>query len=243
MSRRAGMTLIEVLIAVTLVSLLSVGMLYSLRVGLGSVATINRRVENMRKASGAQRILEQQFASFMPVVAPCGAAQQDGQVARAYFFQGEPAVMRFVSSYSLAEAGRGRPKILELFTIPTPDGEGIRLVVNELPYFSPYSAGALCAPPVPDPNGGPPVLGFPPPQPMPSSFILADRLSQVSFAYQEPLRQEPWAQWLPRWIRFDILPSAVRIDMTPLPSEVSRLPLLPFYARILPNRRISEGLR
>ena len=34
-----GMTLMEVLIAVTLVALLSVGMLYSLRAGLGSVET------------------------------------------------------------------------------------------------------------------------------------------------------------------------------------------------------------
>jgi type II secretory pathway pseudopilin PulG len=113
------MTLLEVLIAVTLVSLLSVAMLYSVQAGLGSVASINRRVDNIRKASGAQRILEQQFAAFMPVVAPCGCAVPDARPQSALFFEGQPTVMRFVSAYSLAESGRGQPKILELFTVPT----------------------------------------------------------------------------------------------------------------------------
>lgn len=242
-NRRAGMTLLEVLIAVSLVALLSVGMLYSVHAGLGSVASINRRVDNLRKGSGAQRILEQQFAALMPVVAPCGCAVPEARVAQAYFFEGRPNVMRFVSAYSLQEAGRGHPKILELFTIPTPDSKGIRLVVNEVPYFSPYSAGALCLPPVPDPTGGPGVLGFPPPQPTPQSFILADRLSQVSFAYQEPIREAPFVQWMPQWIRADALPSAVRIDMTPLNANSSRLAALPFYTRILPNRSTNEDLK
>jgi hypothetical protein len=225
------------------VSLLSVAMLYSVQAGLGSVASINRRVESMRKASGAQRILEQQFAAFLPVVAPCGSAVPDARPRSALFFEGQPTVMRFVSAYSLAESGRGQPQILELFTIPTPDGEGIRLVVNERPYFSPYSAGALCQPSMPDPQGGPPVLLFPAPQPSSASFILADRLSQVAFAYQEPMREAPFSHWVPAWVSPDALPTAVRIDMTPLPGGgPSRMPLLPFYARIRPNRSANEGL-
>ena len=117
MKRRRGMTLMEVLIAVSLVALLSTGMLFALRAGIGSVESINRHVQTARKASGAQRILEQQFASLMPVVAPCrtGAALDSG--AASAFFDGEPNVIRFVSAYSLEDAGRGRPKILELFAI------------------------------------------------------------------------------------------------------------------------------
>jgi type II secretory pathway pseudopilin PulG len=236
------MTLLEVLISITLLSLLSVGMLYSIQAGLGSVASINRHVDNMRKASGAQRILEQQFAAFMPVVAPCGVAMPNARVQNAFFFEGQPNVMRFVSAYSLAEAGRGHPKILELFTIATPDGAGIRLIVNELPYFSPNSAGAQCMPAPPDPRGGPPLLNFLAPQATPSSFILADRLSQVAFAYQEPLRDAPYSQWVPAWLQSSVLPTAVRIEMTPLRTGSPRLPLLPFYARIWPNRSTNEGL-
>jgi prepilin-type N-terminal cleavage/methylation domain-containing protein len=241
-NRRAGMTLLEVLIAVSLVALLSVGMLYTVNAGLGSVASINRRVESLRKASGAQRILEQEFAAFMPVVAPCGWVVPGGRIAQAYFFQGQPNVLRFVSAYSLQEAGRGHPQILELFTVPTPDSAGLRLMVNEVPYFSPYSAGALCLPPMPDSRGGPEMLGFPPPQLTPRSFILADRLAQVSFAYQEPILEPPFVRWTQLWTQFNILPSAVRIDMIPLSASSARLPALPFYARILPNRSTNEGL-
>jgi len=235
------MPLLEVLVALSLVALLSVGMLYSVHAGLGSVASINRSVNDMRKASGAQRVLEQEFAAFMPVVAPCGCALPEARAQNALFFEGQPNVMRFVSAYSLGEAGRGHPKILELFTIPTPGGDGIRLIVNEQPYFSPYSAGALCLS-QPNPLGGPALLRFPAPQPTPGSFILADRLTQVAFAYQEPLREAPFVHWVPMWLHADSLPSAVRIEMIPPRGGSSRLPLLPFYARIRPNRSTNEGL-
>ena len=38
---------------------------------------------------------------------------------------------------------------------------------------------------------GPPMLIFPPPQPSPRSFVLADRLARVSFAYQEITQADP----------------------------------------------------
>ncbi len=240
MKHPRGMTLMEVLIAVSLVALLSTGMLYALRAGIGSVQSINRHVQAVRKASSAQRILEQQFAGLMPVIAPCrtGAAQDVG--AAAAFFDGEPNVMRFVSAYSLEEAGRGHPQILELFTIPMPDGSGVRLVVNEIPYGSPLTAGMLCSMQSSEPLGGAMILVFPPPQPSPHSFVLADRLAHVGFLYQELSQAEPYERWLPRWTRLDVLPSAVRIEMVPLEADPSGLPPLPFFARIQTNRRINE---
>lgn len=241
MTRRRGMTLMEVLIAVSLVALLSTGMLFALRAGLGSVESINRHVQNARKASGAQRILEQQFAGLIPVVAPCrtGAAQDAG--APAAFFDGEPGVIRFVSAYSLEEAGRGHPQILELFVIPAQDGQGVRLVVNETPYSSPLMAGMLCNLQTSE-VGVLPMLVFPPPRSSPRSFVLADRLSNVSFAYQEILRAEPYEQWLPRWVRIDAFPAAVRIEMVPLAADASRLPPLPFFARIQITRSIHDAI-
>ncbi len=241
MKHPRGMTLIEVLIAVSLVALLSTGMLFALRAGLGSVESINRHVRNARKASGAQTILEQQFAGLMPVVAPCrtGAAEDYGSPAA--FFDGEPGVIRFVSAYSLQEAGRGRPQVIELFAIRAEDGQGVRLVVNEVPYSSPITAGLMCRFQVSE-VGGPALLVFPPPRPSPRSFVLADRLSKVSFAYQELVQGEPYERWLPSWIRTDVFPSAVRIEMTPLEADASRLPPLPFFARIQVNRNINEAI-
>ncbi len=242
MKQPRGMTLIEVLIAVSLVALLSTGMLYALRAGLGSVESINRHVQNARRASSAQRILEQQFAGLMPVVAPCrtGAPMDNG--AASAFFDGEPNVIRFVSAYSLEEAGRGHPQIVELFVIPAADGGGVRLVVNEIPYASPLTAGMMCTLQRSDQLNGIEFLAFPAPQTSPRSFVLADRLSRVSFAYQELLQEEPFERWLPRWMRVDALPSAVRIEMVPLAADASRLPPLPFFARIAENRSINEKI-
>ncbi len=59
------------------------------------------------------------------------------------FFQGEPSSMRFVSTYSLQDASRGMPQILEFQVIPGADNRGVRLVVNERPYTGAASAGAL----------------------------------------------------------------------------------------------------
>jgi len=237
-----GMTLMEVLIAVTLVALLSVGMLYSLRAGLGSVETIDRRVEADRRASGAQRILEQEFAHLMPVVAPCRAGADGLPSAPSAFFDGEPQVMRFVSAYSLEGAARGQAKILEMFVIPGSDRSGVRLVVNELPYFNPLSAGVLCFQRQDESLGGPPFLAFAPPHPMSNSFVLADRLERVSFAYRELLSIAPGERWTDRWLNPGAFPDAVRVDMAPLAGDSARIPPLPLFVRIPVTRRANEAV-
>src|ERR1044071_4965888 len=97
-----GLTLMEVLIAVALLSLLSIGMLIALRVGLSATAKANARLMDDRRGAGTQRILEQEIPGFIPVTAECGATPAIAVAKpKAQFFQGEPQSMRFVSSYSL----------------------------------------------------------------------------------------------------------------------------------------------
>ena len=145
----AGLTLMEVLIAVSLLSLLSVGMLIAMRVGLSATAKANARLIDDRRVAGTQRILEQEIAGFMPVKALCGGNPPAAK-ASILFFQGEPQSMRFVSTYSLQQAWRGLPQILEFMVLAREDGKGVRLVVNEHLYSGPaerrgflHGAGAL----------------------------------------------------------------------------------------------------
>ena len=70
---QAGVTLIEVLVAITLLSMLSVGMMVAMQIGLASFAKTDRRLMDNRRVSGAQRLVEQELEGMMPVVAPCGA--------------------------------------------------------------------------------------------------------------------------------------------------------------------------
>lgn len=237
--QEAGLTLIEVLIAVTLVALLSVGMLFALRAGLGAMEAVNRSIAASRRALGAQRILEQQTAGFLPVVARCGAAA-GSQGALTPFFQGEPDVMRFVSRYSLAEGSRGMPRVLEYFVAPGEQGQGYRLLVNEFPYHNPLSAGMHCLPPQPDPSSGLVLPVFRPPEATPASFVLADRLAACRFLYQEPLSEPPYGRWTPRWIRNDVWPRAIRVEMAPLGVDPSRVQPVPFTALIRVTRAPME---
>ncbi len=194
MARRnqAGVTLIEVLVAITLLSLLSVAMLFALRIGLMAYAKTNAKLMDNRRVAGAQRILEQELEGIVPAVGPCSGMPDAAPRVSAPngpmfgFFQAAPQTMRLVSTFSLQQAWRGRPQILELFVVPADDGQGVRLVVNEIPYYRPS-------------GGGPDVYrygsrsrdrnfhaAFSAGDAGPNSFVLADKLAFCRFAYLWP---------------------------------------------------------
>jgi CheY-like chemotaxis protein len=111
-------------------------------------------------------------ATWSPIEAP--------PTTKAQFFQGEPQSMRFVSTYSLQEAARGLPRILEFQVIPGEGGRGVRLVVNEQLYSGPAAAGFFCLGPGGD------SFRFRPIEIGPRSFVLADRLS-----FYAPYQSDP----------------------------------------------------
>jgi prepilin-type N-terminal cleavage/methylation domain-containing protein len=218
-----GVTLIELLVAITLLSLLSVGLLMALRLGLNAYGKTQTRLMDNRRVAGAQRILEEQLEGLMPVMAACGASQAGGGTNMA-FFQGEPQVMRLVSTFSLQQAWRGQPQILEVFVMPGADGRGVRLLVNEIPYTGSLGAGQLCM--GPGGSGGAPGgagFRFLPVTPSPKSFVLADKLAYCRFSYLTPPKEPGHPPlWLPVWAAAT-WPVGVRVDMAPLDPDPSRL--------------------
>jgi hypothetical protein len=225
---RAGVTLLELLLAVSLLALLSAGILTALHVAVGALGKANARLMDNRRLSGAQRILEQEIAGFVPVVAMC-AAQREGPPEPLPFFQGEPQSMRFVSTYSLSEGWRGYAQILEFEVAPGERGEGVRLVVNEHLYTGPLGAGAFCLGTADSPELGVRVPVFRPIQAGPNSFVLADRLAYCRFRFRETLPLPPRERWVEHWI-LPQWPSAVRIEMEPMAVDAVRIPLLSITA-------------
>ena len=59
--REAGVTLIELTVAVTLLSLLSLGMVMAMRVGLSAYAKTESKLMDNRRVAGAQRIAQSFF--------------------------------------------------------------------------------------------------------------------------------------------------------------------------------------
>jgi prepilin-type N-terminal cleavage/methylation domain-containing protein len=198
--RQAGVTLMEVLIAVTLLSLLTVGMLYALRIGLNAYTRTDAKLMENRRVAGAQRILEQELQGIIPVVPACAT----GRV----FFQGSPNSMRLVTAFSLQDGWRGHPQVLDIFVAPGEGGNGFRLLVNETPYEGPSSI-SLC-------GGGAASAE-------PKSFVLADKLASCSFRYLGlGATPKDAGVWEPGWSK-NAWPSGIRVDMAPLDPNPARL--------------------
>jgi general secretion pathway protein J len=218
-NRESGVTLVELLIAVTLVALLSVGMLYAMRVGLNAMDRSNARLMQNRRVASVEHILEQEVANIMPVTALC--ANESGPVKAISFFQGETSTMRFVSAFTLHEGARGNPTMLEFQVIPGENEEGVRLVVNEVLYSGPQALGATCLGSPPDGSG--PI--FRKVEIGPNSFVLADKLAFCHLSFRETQQPPRPPQWVVHW-KQPILPEAIRIEMAPLDPNASRLNLI-----------------
>jgi prepilin-type N-terminal cleavage/methylation domain-containing protein len=221
LATQSGVTLIELLIAVSLVSLLSLGMLMAIRVGLNAMQKTNSRFIENRRVASIQRIVDSQIGGMMPIVSQCAAAGG----ARFIFFEGKPQTLRFVSSYSLQEAARGYARILE-FHVARGD-EGLRLLVDELIWPGPVTSGLLCAGIA---NGMPVFRQI---EANPRSFVLADKLAYCRILYRRPLPlPEIGEVWLPDWPVPDRLPSGIRIEMAPLRAEPARLQVMTITAPV-----------
>ena len=204
-----GFTLVEMMIAITLVAAIITGLLMAMRTSLSAYEKVNRRLEDNRRAMGLEQALHRQFGGMMPVTGDCGIG---GPKVAA--FNGDAASVRFVSSFSLAEGARGYPRVVEYVAAPDPNG-GLRLMMNERLYSGPSSVAPQCV-----------NLTFPPVQVTPQSMEMAGKLVSCRFAYRVPVPDSPMgAEWIPIWQRPD-LPRAVRIEMMPLDPNPARLPML-----------------
>ena len=216
----SGVTLIEILIAVSLLSLLSVGMLVAMRLGFTTMDKTDARLVTNRRVANSRQIIENEINGFIPSVA--WYRPTPVQTIALNFLQVESANMRFVTSYSLDNAWRGRPQIAVLQVIPGDKNEGVRLIVNETPYTGPDQAGRQIASLEPGVTGGT-VIHYAEVLPGSQSFVLADRLRFCRFSYLETRFQPPFQVWRPDWVSPGLLPKAVRIEMAPLEQKNGEL--------------------
>jgi hypothetical protein len=207
------------------------GMMLAMRISLTSLGKANDKMIANRRVTGAQRILEQQIAGFMPVLAISPGGR------RMPFFQGESQAMRFVTTYSLHDASRGVPRILEFQVVPGGESGGVRLVVNEIPYTGSYSAGQLIIGAL-EAQG--PLPAFVPIEVGPQSFVLADKLAACRFQYLEPKPKPEYQAWVDTWQK-TAWPVSIRIEMTPLTSDPGQLKMMTITAPVRINKAPLEN--
>jgi general secretion pathway protein J len=216
---RSGMTLIEILVAVTLLGILSVGLVTALQVTAGAWSSARNTRSQDRGIANSNALLHAQFAGVTPVVPQVMNRQL--HVSGGPFFQGEPNSMRFVSSYSMTEGVRGGLQIVELQV--SRGEEGLRLLLTQSPYQGPLSVGRFITGMERTPGSNGMRLLFAPLQPRPDSLIVADRLASVTFSYLRGARRrgEP-DTWVAIWDNPQQLPQAIRMSIEPL-EDVGRL--------------------
>ena len=216
-----GFTLIELMIAVTLVAAISVTMLMAMRTSLVTFERTDARLDSNRRVMAVEQILSRELSGVMPVT---GACANGGRVP---VFNGADQTLFLVSSFSMSEGARGYPRVLSMQVVPGDRG-GLRLIVNEDLYTGPSSIAPLCL------SGS-----FLPVEVKPQSFILADQLASCHIAYLErradgsPLG----GNWVSVWQRRD-LPQAVRVTMEPLAPDPARLPLVSVTVPIRITREV-----
>ena len=229
-----GFTLIEMMVSITLLSVLTTGFFMALRVGLNAMERTSIRMDQNRRMVGVERTFERQIAGILPAMASCAGSR------RAPIFAGSATSMRLVTTHSLAGAGRGYPQLLEYLIVPGELPGSWRVMVNETPYAGPGTIAGLC-------QGvtanqlllRAPVVG-------PGSFILADHLASASFAYlyDNPVRFVH--EWRPAWqpavlaTPGSALPAAIRVDMASLATEPLHMRFSPLTLRVHVNRMAGE---
>lgn len=208
--RRAqcGFTLIELMVAITLVAGISVGMLMAIRTSLLTMQKVGDRLQSNRRVVSVQQILSREIGGVMPVAGQCGLEGPPNIP----IFSGTSETLRLVSVFSMTEGARGYPRILE-FQVAQSQGGGVRLIANEHLYSGPLSTAPFC------------IAGqVPPVEATPASFVVADHLAYCRISYHEMIPDAPLqGSWIPAWTRPD-LPSAVRIEMAQLAPNPSQLP-------------------
>ncbi|MDP9170263.1 MAG: prepilin-type N-terminal cleavage/methylation domain-containing protein [Acidobacteriota bacterium] len=226
-SRQAGITLIEILIAVSLLSLLTVGMMMAMRIGFNTMEKTDAHLVTNRRVSNARKIIENEIAGF--IFTRADFRPQPEIVQAVPFVQWEAHSMRFVTAYSLQDAWRGRPQIAAFQVIPGDRGQGVRLIVNETPWTGGAQTGQTIL--AADATG----VHFTPIVPGTASFVLADRLAYCRFTYLEPRLEPPLRVWRPDWER-PSLPLGIRIDMAPLDAGPSQLHVTTITTALSVNR-------
>jgi len=237
---QSGVTLIEILIAVSLLSFLSVGMLVAMRLGLNTMDKTDAHLVRNRRASNSRKIIENEINGFIPSSA--SYFPKPNEMRSVPFLQTEPQSMRFVTSYSLEDGWRGRARIAALQVIPGEQNQGVRLIVNEMLYTGSVQAGLEIVAIQQSPTTGQDTILFAPVSPGPQSFVLADRLAFCRFSYLESRLEAPFQIWRPDWVVPQKLPLGIRIEMAPLdlspgelhvttvtvPLNVNRTPGMPY---------------
>ena len=202
----AGLTLVEVTVAIALLGLVAVAAVTATGAGLQAWLAARETTALDRRSHIWNDRIHAAVASMIPMAALSGPAGNPVQV----FFQGTPQGMRFVTGHAPFNGGRGGVRLVEIRS-EYRSGQ-TSLVLRDAPCPDAITLGALLEAPMGS------SLGTQPTPPLEAgsgrvwSGVVAGGLAECEFRYlAAPVRSVDTAKWISRWDDREALPRAVRI--------------------------------
>jgi general secretion pathway protein J len=178
-----GFTLVELLVAITLIALLTVGLYQAFGIGTRAARTVSANIDRPAEIALAYDFMERSFATAEPLTASTGSPQAaidfDGQ-SEALSFVALPPAFLAIGGFQRVHLG------LE------PGKNGARLVVS----WDGVARGPIAAQPA-----------------RLQLSVLIDEVRSLSFAYFGVAGPKQRPAWLDRWSERDGLPQLIRMRL------------------------------
>lgn len=201
--RQRGFTLLELMVSITIVSLLAATALFAWRASVSGWEKANVELERNRTVLAVHELLTEQIASMAPYQAQI---ERGGQVM---FFEGEAETARFVSRYSLRDRAASGLYLVEYHIAEQKDGTR-QLLFQEEPLRGGEELAARIA--GLDTESGAPRVLFRPFEAGAAALVLLKGLAECRFEYYQAATPNQQGAWTNGWKgSFDELPQAVRL--------------------------------
>ncbi len=221
----AGLTLLELMAAVTISGLVALAALTSVRIGLQAWEKGQQAVVQLRRVTNVEDILHFQLSNHL--LRPVTAVLSDSRLQMSFFFAEEHRLL-FLTSYSAREHGRGGIVVADYFAEQQPDRTW-KLWLEERPARNSEQLASRVVEVVRSTEGARPVLR---PFEAARALLLLEGLSECRFQYRREMPAP--AMWVSSWslLAHTEMPSAVALQMRAEEARWKGLAPVPLYVRM-----------
>jgi prepilin-type N-terminal cleavage/methylation domain-containing protein len=204
MSSAAGFTLLELLVSMTIVSLLATTVLFGWRIASSAWQKANTHLERSRMVLAANQLLQDQMSSMLPY----RARTADGVPMP--FFQGDAKSAQFITRYSIH--GRASSGLYRVEYQIVEENDSSKLLLNEAPVRSREELGSLISGVEEVPGGM--ILKLAAFERGGETVTLLDGVKECRFEYYDPVAPSAGGGWKETWIKTSLeLPHGMAIRL------------------------------
>ncbi len=187
--REAGFTLLEMIIAMTLLSILVTLLFASLKLAADSWQVGEAKIAQVNRKAVIYQFLKRNFAAIRPVpmLAVDGEAMENGMIVPV--FQGYSMSLRFAAPMPLSAARKG----LQIFDLIASGNDLLSLRVSLTPYYQSASQAQ---------NSG-----------QKEQTVILDNIRSISFKYYGVRSEMDAAQWNDSWGETELLPKLIKVTI------------------------------